>query len=174
MAKIVLNAGHTLKGKGQGAVGYLNEGIEARAIVDHVKQFLEKQGHEVIVVNINEAESQMDYLQAVVCVVNRHKDADAFVSIHLNAGGGKGCEAFTWKGRKHDLAVGVCDKLSKLGFRNRGVFDGSHLYVIKKTYVEATLIEVCFVDNKADADLYRKAGAMRIGQAIARGICDAY
>ena len=174
MAKIVLNAGHTLKGKGTGAVGYLNEGIEARAIVEQIKRHLEAHGHNVIVVNINEAESQEDYLQAVVCVANRHRDADAFVSIHLNAGGGQGCEAYTWKGNKHDLAVGVCNKLNKLGFRNRGVKDGSHLYVIKKTYVEATLIEVCFVDNKADADLYKNAGAVRIGQAIARGICNAY
>ena len=119
MAKFVLNAGHTLKGKGTGAVGYLNEGIEARAIVEQIKRHLEVHGHNVIVVNISEAESQEDYLQAVVCVANRHRDADAFVSIHLNAGGGQGCEAYTWKGSKHDLAVGVCNKLSKLGFRNR-------------------------------------------------------
>lgn len=174
MAKIVLNAGHTLKGKGTGAVGYLNEGIEARAIVKELRRRLEEKGHDVIVINIDEAESQAEYLQAVVCVANRHRDADAFISIHLNAGGGRGCEAYTWRGRKHSLAVGVCNKLSKLGFRNRGVKDGSNLYVIKKTYVEATLIEVCFVDNKEDADLYRKAGAKRIAQTIMRGICDAY
>lgn len=174
MAKFVLNAGHTLKGKGTGAVGYLNESIEARAIVKELKRRLEEKGHDVIVINIDEAESQAEYLQAVVCVANRHRDADAFVSIHLNAGGGRGCEAYTWRGRKHSLAVGVCNKLSKLGFRNRGVKDGSNLYVIKKTYVEATLIEVCFVDNKEDADLYKKAGAKRIAQTIMRGICDAY
>ncbi len=170
MAKYLLNAGHTLRGKGTGAVGYLNEGEEARKVVTELKRRLEEKGHEVIVINIDEAESQSEYLQAVVCVANRHKDADAFISIHFNAGGGKGCEVYTWRGRKHDMAVGVCDKLSKLGFRNRGVKDGSHLYVIKKTVMESMLVEVCFVDSMSDAALYKKAGAKRIAQTIMRGL----
>lgn len=170
MAKYLLNAGHTLRGRGTGAIGYLNEGEETRKLVKEIKRHLEAQGHEVIVINIDEAISQQEYLRAVVCVANRHPDADGFVSIHLNAGGGKGCEVYTWRGRKHDMAVGVCDKLSKLGFRNRGVKDGSKYYVIKKTVMESMIVEVCFVDSMSDSALYKQAGVSRIGQAIARGI----
>ena len=58
----------------------------------------------------------------------------------------------------------------KLGFKNRGVKDGSNLYVIKNTRCTAILIEVCFVDNKQDADLYNKLGYTKIAQAIYNAI----
>lgn len=168
--KIVLNAGHTLKGKGTGAVGYLNEGKEARLIVSAVKRCLECKGHTVAVVNVDEAQSQQGYLQAVVSGANKHRDADVLLSVHLNAGGGNGCECYTWRGRKYKQAEGVCNELQKLGFRNRGVKDGSELYVIRKTVMETMLLEICFVDSKNDADLYKKLGVDRIAQAIVRGV----
>lgn len=167
--KIVLNAGHTKSGAGCGAVSYINESIEARNVVSHIKRYLTAKGHEVVVVNIDKADSQSSYLYGVASRVNRHIDADLFVSIHFNAGGGTGCECFTWKGKKTAAAVGICEELNKLGFRNRGVKDGSNLYVISKTKVPAVLVEVCFVDNKKDCELYKRLGS-GIAQAITRGI----
>ena len=167
--KIVLNAGHTKSGAGSGAVGYLNESEETRKVVNLVKRYLVGKGHEVIIANVDKAESQAAYLYGVARKANKEIDADLFVSIHFNAGGGHGCECFTWKGKKSAAAVGICEELSALGFRNRGVKDGSNLYLISKTKTPAVLVEVCFVDSMADAKRYKKFGNV-VAQAITRGI----
>jgi N-acetylmuramoyl-L-alanine amidase len=110
-----------------------------------------------------------DNLKEAVTLAN-NEGADLFVSIHLNAGGGTGCEAYTWKGEQVPQAVKACSYLKKLGFNNRGVKNGSHLYVIKNTKCTAILLEVCFVDNKADAELFRKVGYEKIAKAIYNAI----
>ena len=168
--KIVLNAGHTRTGAGSGAIGYLNESLEARRVVSLVKHYLRGKGHTVIDATIEKAASQSAYLQAVVKTANKHADADLFVSIHFNAGGGRGCECYTWRGKKTAAAVGICSELNKYGFRNRGVKDGSGLYVIKKTECPAVLVEVCFLDDRKDCELYESITVNRVAQAITRGI----
>ena len=170
MLKVILNAGHTLYGKGTGAVGHINESVETRKVVALVKQHLQDKGHEVIVVNVDKATSQTAYLREVVQKSNAYKNVDLFVSIHFNAGGGHGVECYSWKGEKTPQAVGICAELSALGFRNRGVKNGSNLYVVRNTYMPATLVEVCFVDSKNDTALYKKLGVNEIAQAITRGI----
>jgi N-acetylmuramoyl-L-alanine amidase len=171
MAKtIILNAGHTLTGSGSGAVGHIVESEETRKVVTYVKHHLRNNGYNVIIANCDRAKSQSAYLSEVVRKANQYPDAALFVSIHFNAGGGRGCECFTWKGRKIKQAAAICDELSKFGFRNRGVKDGSGFYVIKKTKIPAILVEVCFVDNKQDCEQYRKTGVNCIAQAITRGI----
>lgn len=168
--KIILNAGHTKSGAGSGAVGYLNESAETRRVVSHIKYYLEGKGHTVIIANVDKADSQAAYLYGVARQANKHADADLFVSVHFNAGGGQGCECYTWKGKKTAAAVGVCEELNKYGFINRGVKDGSRLYVISKTKMPAVLVEACFVDSVKDCNQYHKVGANHVAQAITRGI----
>ena len=169
MAKICLNAGHTISSAGSGAIGYLIESVEARKVVNAVKRYLEMKGHTVYIANVDNARSQGDYLCSVVNKANE-TDADLFVSIHFNAGKARGSECFTWRGKQTSQAVGICRELSELGFFNRGVKDGSNLYVIKKTKMPAVLVEVCFVDNRNDYDLYKKLGVNIVAQAVTRGI----
>ena len=168
--KIILNAGHTKSGAGSGAVGFLNESVETRRVVSLVRHYLRGKGHAVIDATIDKVSSQSAYLQAVVNKANAHADADLFVSIHFNAGGGRGCECYTWKGKKTAAAVGICSELNKYGFRNRGIKDGSGVYVIKKTKPPAVLVEVCFVDYRKDSELYESITVIRVAQAITRGI----
>lgn len=168
--KIILNAGHTAKGAGSGAVGFINESTETRRVINLVKYYLRGKGHTVVVANVDKANSQYEYLREVVKLANKHGDADIFLSVHFNAGGGAGCECYTYKGRNLPQAVGVCKELEKLGFRNRGVKDGSPLYVISKTKMPAVLAEVCFVDNKKDCALYETVTVNRVAQAITRGV----
>ena len=167
--KVILNAGHTKKGAGSGAVGYLNESAETRKVVSLIKYYLEGKGHEVVVANVDKAESRSAYLYGVARKANKHEDADLFVSIHFNAGGGQGCECYTWKGKQTSQSVAICDELSKQGFVNRGVKDGSDLYVISKTTMPAVLVEVCFADSMSDASRYKRLGS-KVAQAITRGI----
>lgn len=167
--KIILNAGHTKTGAGSGAVGYLNESAETRKVVSLMKYYLQGKGHDVIVANVDKAESRSAYLYGVARKANQHEDADLFVSVHFNAGGGQGCECYTWKGKQTPQAVAVCMELSALGFVNRGVKDGSDLYVISKTTMPAVLVEVCFADSMGDASRYKRLGS-KVAQAITRGI----
>ena len=164
--RLVINAGHTKKGVGTGANGYLNESKETRKIAYELMKLLADSNH-IVIPAVFDVHS--NNLKATVETANNNK-ADLFVSIHLNAGGGTGCEAYTWKGEKVSQAVKVCNNLAKLGFKNRGVKNGSNLYVIKNTKCTAVLIEVCFVDNKADADLFKKLGYTKIAQAIYNAI----
>lgn len=170
MAVYILNAGHTLQGGGTGAVGFLNEAEEARKVVNALKTYLRSKGHTVVVVNVDKAKTQNEYLQAVVREANKHANAALFVPIHFNAGNGRGSECYTWRGRSVPAAVGMCEEMHKLGFRNRGVKNGKDLYVIRKTVMETVLFEVCFVDNHLDYDLYKKVGVSKIAKAIADGI----
>ena len=159
----MINAGHTKLSKGTGAIGLLNESIETRNIAYELMRLLAHTNHEVIPAVIDKSN---DNLKDVVKIANNAK-CDLFVSIHLNAGGGTGCECYTWKGEKTKVATRICDELSKLGFRNRGVKDGSHLYVIKKTNANAVLIECCFVDNPSDKKIYNY---QKIAKAIYNAI----
>lgn len=166
--KIVVNAGHTKFSKGTGASGYLNESTETRKIAYELMKLLADSKHEVIPAVYDKSSNN---LKEVVTLAN-NKNADLVISIHLNAGGGQGCEVFTWKGQKTPQAVGICNNLAALGFKNRGVKDGSNYYVIKntKSTVKTILVEVCFVDSKTDAELFKKVGYSSIANAIYKAI----
>lgn len=148
--KIVVNAGHTKFGKGTGANGKLNESFETRRIAFTLMSLLANTKHEIIPAVFDRSNNN---LKEAVEVANK-EDADLFISIHLNAGGGNGVEAYTWEGVKLPLATRICGEIHKLGYRNRGVKDGSNYYVIKNTKCPAILVECCFVDSFEDFKLY--------------------
>ncbi len=164
--KIVVNGAHTKLGVGTGASKYLNESTETRKIAYELMKLLADSNHEVIPAVYDRSANN---LKEAVQLAN-NKNADLFISLHLNAGGGTGCEAYTWKGQQVAQAVKVCNNLAALGFKNRGVKDGSGLYVIKNTKCTAILIEVCFVDNKADAELFKSVGYSNIAKSIYNAI----
>ena len=119
-------------------------------------------------------------LANIVAKCNTHS-ADLDISIHQNAakvdpgdGKTKGVEVFVYStsSKAYAAAGRVCAKLAALGFTNRGVKISTGLYVLKHTKSPAMLIEVGFVDDKDDADLYNKVGVNAICKAITEGILD--
>jgi len=96
---------------------------------------------------------------------------DLFISIHFNAYNGQahGTEIFTWGGEQLPEATRVLNDLVGLGYVNRGIKDGSNLYVIRNTKAKAMLIELFFIDS-VDVELYKKVGAERLANAIVEGI----
>ena len=166
--KIAINCGHTLEGPGSGAKGILNESIETRNVGERLIRLLKNNGHEVINCTVDKANSQMEYLKKTVELANR-EDVDYFISIHFNAGGGKGIEVYTYKGKILQPALNICKDIELLGFNNRGIKEGSNLYVINKTKAKSILVEVCFVDSD-DANRYLVLGPSRIAEAIYRGL----
>lgn len=168
MLNMGINDGHTINGPGSGAVGKLIESKETRNVGNLVRQLLKERGHNAINCTIDHASSSNQALNLIVQQANR-QELDWFISIHFNAGGGRGVEVYTYKGRQYPDAVNVCKNISALGFKNRGVKEGQGLYVIRKTKAKSMLIECCFVDT-ADAEQYLKVGAKAIAKAIVDAI----
>lgn len=169
--KYAIDPGHgnvngSLGGDG-GAVGFLNEQNCALDIANRVISKLNALGHQAYNVRPSNASSVTNSLQKRC---DSAANADYLISIHLNAGGGIGSEVFAMSNAGRDLAEKVLNELVNLGFRNRGVKDGSHLYVIRHSKPVAILIEVCFVDTKADANQYNSLGAEKIATAIVKGL----
>ena len=84
----------------------------------------------------------------------------------------KGVEVFvhSTSSAAYAAAERVCKELSALGFTNRGVKVSTTLFVLRKTKAPAMLIEVGFVDDKDDVNLYNKVGNDAICRAIVKGI----
>ena len=172
-----VHAGHNPDGKvACGAIGLIRESTEARKVKDLVIAYLRKQGHTVYDCTEENGTSQNDVLAKIVKKCNAHK-VDLDVSIHFNAarndyvGDGKtgGTEVLVYNttGTSYKYAVNICNEISKMGYRNRGVKVNSGLYVLKNTNAQAILIECCFVDDKDDINLY---DADKIAKAIVKGI----
>jgi len=168
--RIGINCGHTVEGTvGSGATGFLSESDETRAVGYALIENLRERGIEVIDCTNDRADSVLENLRKI-CELANAQPLDMFLSIHFNAGGGRGSEAYTYDGEDRADAGKILTSLEGLGFRNRGIKDGSGLYVIRNTIAPAALLEVCFVDNRDDAELYREVGAEQIAEAICRAI----
>lgn len=170
--KISVNAGHTKTGAGCGAIykGFKESEI-TRAVAAEVMKQLNAKGHIVYNSTVDYATHQ-EYLKKAVQLANE-SGSELFISLHCNASAkhtGYGCECFTWKGQKVKEAVNICNQLNKLGFRNRGIKDGSKFYVIRKTKMTAILVELFFLDNETDRKLYKDIGAKKIAKAIVDSI----
>lgn len=165
-----IGAGHT-KGTGATFDGW-NESDIARRIASEVIVGLRRRGHTAVNTTVDKSQTHRTYLEKT-CRLANESCAELAVFIHLNASTahtGHGCEVFSWKGEKLPESVGVCSELQKIGFKNRGIKDGSGLFVIKHTTMPAMLIESFFIDNEADRALYKKHGASGIAAAIIKGL----
>lgn len=165
--RIGVNCGHTASGAGYGAVGIIKESEHTRLVGRALMEKLRAAGVSVVDCTIDQAATQNEYLAAAVELAN-WQDLDWFISIHFNASNGKGhgVEVYTYEGRQYQDALDVCANIADLGFTNRGVKDGTGLYVIRKTKAKSMLIEVCFCDNEADVSTYLMLGEREIARAI--------
>lgn len=168
MSTFGINCGHTKSGFGTGAVGIISESEHTRLVGYEVMRLIKEMGHRAVDCTIDYANSVNQSLSKIIDVAN-NVNLDWFVSIHFNAGGGRGTEVYTYKGRQYEDAMEVCSNISKLGFNNRGVKAGTGLYVIRKTKAKSMLIEVCFVDTE-DANHYLEVGYKEIAKAIAQAL----
>ncbi len=151
--KIAIAKGHTLRGKGTGAVGIKSETGLNRPLGDKVIDKLKRLGQEVVECVIDESNSDLAYR------VNKANKAnvDLYVEIHFNYfnGSASGTEVHTLKSglKANEYAQRVVNEIAKLGYKNRGV-KHSDFYVLRHTSMEAILIECCFIDNAEDMNRY--------------------
>lgn len=167
--KIAVAGGHSKAAPG--AVGHINEYVEDRKVAAALIDELKARGHAVV--NCSNEKTTQGAELAEECRLANASGADLFVAIHFNAGGGTGAEV--WHYTSSSAAKNYAAKVSaavasKLGLRNRGAKGSTGLYVLKRTSMTAILVEVCFVDTKADADAYNRAGYQAVAAAIADAI----
>jgi N-acetylmuramoyl-L-alanine amidase len=129
---------------------------------------LKSLGHEVVSCKPTKADTVRESLTKR-CETANASHIDIFVSIHFNSFNGKahGTEVFAMSETGKKIAQSVLNEIVKLGFFNRGVKDGSKLFVIKNTNMPAILIEGCFIDSQKDMELYN---AETMANAIVKGL----
>ena len=167
MAIYNVHAGHNFKVPG--ASGIFSETEEDRKVKDAVISKLRQLGNTVYDCTDNDGATQSQNLTNIVRNCNAH-NVDLDISIHFNAsdGNGHGTEVYLYgNGRHREAGERIVGEIAKLGFRNRGVKDGSRLYVVTNTKALALLIECCFCDNAEDARIYN---AEAMAAAIVKGI----
>lgn len=149
MAKYNVHGGHNKKVPG--ASGYLDEVTEDRKVKDAVIKYLRAAGHTVYDCTDDAGTTQSKNLANIVAKCNAHSGITLDISIHLNAGGGTGCEVYYTSSKGKTYAGKVSAAVaSALGIKDRGAKESDTLYVLKHTTAPAILVECCFVDNKTD------------------------
>ena len=141
-----------------------------------VKSYLEKQGINVIMTREgDEFVTLQDRCKKANWVM-----ADLFVSIHRNsAEGGDGVEVWISNGEDEEsskLASSILQKIDQVGMQtNRGVKTGTSenseadYFVNKNTKMPSCLIELGFISNKKDNELWDK-NVEQYAEGIAEGI----
>ena len=164
--KIVLDYGHCLSGADTGASGNgYREEVCTREIGKKVRAKLENLGHYVVVVSPDYALSVSESLRIRVSSANSAA-ADISVSIHLNAGGGRGTEIYTKGGSTLVEASNILKEMNVIGYINRGIKNGSELAVVGGIRTKSMLVECCFIDS-SDMNIYNPE---RIANAIVKGL----
>jgi len=103
--------------------------------------------------------------------------ADAFMSIHVNAGGGTGYEDYVYRSASNasktfqSIVHGqVQPTLLSYNHPNRGRKSANYA-VLRLTNMPAVLTEIAFIDNSADAGLLQNEAFLKsMGESYAKGI----
>lgn len=149
----------------------LDEVDESRRVVSRVADYLRQHGVHVVTYNDDTSKTKSANLRHLVQFHNGVKNQDLDCSIHFNAfqrtDGARGTETLYISQSK--LATKVSAAIAKAsGLIDRGGKKRTNLAFLK-TNKPAILVEVCFVDAKADCTAYRSAFD-RICNAIAGAI----
>lgn len=183
---IVLDPGHG--GCDPGAIG--PTGITEKSVTLRIsletKKLLEASGAKVIMTRTTDVEvsskgenaSDIEELQARCDIANKAK-ADAFVSIHLDsfssreASGTTGYYYVKGTADSRRLASSIQSSVVRqLNTNSRGA-KSCNFYVVRKTRMPATLVEIAFLSNPREEKLLTSsAGVKKAAQGVADGIAE--
>jgi N-acetylmuramoyl-L-alanine amidase/D-alanyl-D-alanine carboxypeptidase len=170
--KIAIDCGHGAS-PDTGASSILVEDAVVKDVGEALQAEFKLRGKQVIMCRPRLASSVQDSLTRRIQASNQ-SGADLYLSIHCNAYQATdkpmGAEVFAISDRAKKIAARVETNISGQGWKSRGVKDGSHLFVLKYTQAPAILIELFFVDSKADCLLYKNIGAAGMATAIASAV----
>lgn len=173
MVKVVFDAGHG--GHDSGAVG---NGIREKDIVLQVVKEMEKisKGYDNLQVKLTRSGDTFLTLSERARIANAF-NADLFISVHINAGGGVGYEDFIYTNVTNETrkAQRLINKhVSPLFTRNRGR-KSTNFQVLRDTRMSAVLTENGFIDNKSDASKLKDSKFIKsIAEAHVKAIVEMY
>lgn len=171
MMSFVISSGHGLYVRGAGR--FIDEVNEARKVTDKVVDLINKNGGKALKFHDNTSRDKNTNLATIVRFHNGQvRETD--VSIHFNASkvtdAPVGVEVLYLTEKA--LAEKVSLAISKAsGLKNRGAKLRKDLWFLNDTKKPAILIEVCFVDSKADVEIYQQKFE-EICKAIAEALLD--
>jgi len=159
--KIAMSSGHSkaVRGAAGPSPWGLDEVNEARKVVESTATALREMGVACVTFHDDTSTSQSANLNKIVSWHNS-QTRDADLSIHFNAyqvtQGGRGHESLYTSGKGEQIAKKIVGSVcTASGLINRGAKYRSDLAFLNGTNKPACLVEVCFVDAKADTDIYR-------------------
>ncbi|PWT91750.1 MAG: hypothetical protein C5B54_04735 [Acidobacteria bacterium] len=158
MKSIVISSAH---GKYvRGAKSILDEVDESRRVVSKVADYLRKANVKVTTFNDDSSRTVSANLNTIVNFHNAQK-RDLDVSVHFNAvGGGRHSRPIgteTLFVSQQSLARHISAAITYAsGLIDRGPKKRTNLAFLNRSKKPAVLLEICFVDSQADADIYRK------------------
>lgn len=153
-----------------GATGIRQEDDLTRELGTLVIEKLTLLGHQVVNCTPSSASSVGDSLKQRVEMATS-QEVDILASVHFNTFNSQanGSEIFANSDLAKTIANIVLKNIVGLGFQNRGIKDGSHLYILKNTKMPSILMECCFCDSKSDIELYNSS---TMAEAIAKGLLE--
>lgn len=169
--KAFWDAGHGLPDVG--AVGYVKEAEKTIKVVNYGAAYMEEHFDCDVKKDITS-----DSINTVVGRANRW-DADLFISVHFNAGGGDGFEALVYGVGNKSMGKVFAKHAKAAGqnLRSSSVADGvkyrPDLGVLRLTTMPAVLNEIAFVDNWKDIkDWDEDAELKKMGEAMAKAAAE--
>ena len=173
------------KGHGGDDPGAVGNGMREADIVDVIGDYLAQilKGYEGVEVKIGprpKGHTSAERLTPRTVEANKW-DADFFVSLHINAGGGTGNEVLvnpTASTESRRVAKIINTEVTELfksnGMPDRGVKDQS-VQVLRKSNMPSCLVEFGFIDTAKDASLLKTdAFRKKCAEAVAEGLAKAY
>ncbi|HVI20644.1 MAG TPA: N-acetylmuramoyl-L-alanine amidase [Bacillus sp. (in: firmicutes)] len=175
MVKVYIDPGHG--GSDPGAVG---NGIEEKSITlqiaIQIRDILLAE-YENISVQMSRTGDQTVSLDARTNGANNW-NADLFLSVHINSGGGSGFESFVYPGVGRPTVTYqelIHQKvLKQVQFNNRGLKQSS-FHVLRESNMDAILTENGFIDHSEDAGKLKSSGFLEnLARGHAYGIAEAF
>lgn len=170
MALVVLDAGHG--GEEPGAIyNGRREKDDTLMLTMLIGRYLEDKGIDVIYTRTTDVYES----PAQKAAEGNAANADYFVSIHRNSSPFPnqytGVESLVYNdsGAAGLMAYNINRQLEKVGFMNQGVNERTNLIVLNRTTIPAVLVEVGFINNDEDNQLFDDF-LVEIAEAIGRGI----
>ncbi len=179
--KIYIDQGHNPVNPNAGAegLGYREQDIVFRIGVI-LSDILRRRGYETRLsrptADVILGTSNLTSLQARVNEANAW-GADYFISLHTNASANpsaRGSEALVYNipSVASELASDILFQINlNTGLPNRGITERRGLYVLRRTQMPATLLELGFITNPTDANLLANSPEL-FAQGIADGITE--
>ena len=168
--KVFLSAGHGGSDPGATAYGLKEKDINLNTLLA-CNEVLIRHG---IITVLSRTKDENDPVTDEVKEANASGAAIA-VSLHANAGGGDGFEAYYWVNDNNGKKLATLGEkyVKALGQNSRGVKNGNHLYFVKNTTMTSVIFESFFLDNDKDNDIGDTVAEQKaFGVAYAKAILE--